>query len=118
MAEATYVHERQSEYWTSREIENFFADSGYEILVLPINQIVEKKVPADFLYFDKNTCKIFGLQYKALYHNDIDHWNITQTQHETLSYFPWIYYGLSEIRSSREHRVALHYVRVIGSDFS
>lgn len=58
-----YVYERQVEYWTSRGMEGFFLDAGFEILVLPITQLTERGVPADFLYLDTGTNKIFGFQF-------------------------------------------------------
>lgn len=27
-----YLYERQSEYWTSRQIEEFFLDAGFELI--------------------------------------------------------------------------------------
>lgn len=117
MPEGTYVNERQVEYWTSREIEGFFLDSGFEVTVLPITQLTERAVPADFMFLDGHTNKLFGLQYKALYHNGEDFWNLDERQHSTLQGFDWIYYGLSDLRSGRQHRNALHYLRVVGSGF-
>ena len=37
-----YLYERQSEYWTSRQIEEFFLDAGFELIALPILQYHEK----------------------------------------------------------------------------
>jgi hypothetical protein len=65
MPEAPYIYERQVEYWTSREIEGFFLDSGFEVLVLPITQLTERGVPSDFLFLDGRTNKLFGLQQVA-----------------------------------------------------
>lgn len=44
-------------------MEGFFLDAGFEILVLPITQLTERGVPADFLYLDTGTNKIFGFQF-------------------------------------------------------
>lgn len=112
-----YVYERQVEYWTSREIEGFFLDSGFEVVVLPITQLSERGVPSDFLFLDGRTNKLFGLQYKTLYHNGEDFWSLEQRQHTTLSAFNWIYYGLSDLTSARQHRNALHYLRVVSTNF-
>jgi hypothetical protein len=112
-----YIHERQSEYWTSRQVEEFFLDLGYEVLTLPLTQLVEKNLPADFLFFDRKRCKLFGFQYKALYKNTKDHWLINADQHNTLSEYPWLYYCLSELRNANEHRIALHLTRIIDSRF-
>jgi hypothetical protein len=112
-----YIHERQSEYWTSRQVEEFFLDLGYEVLTLPLTQFVERDLPADFLFFDRKRCKLFGFQYKALYKNREDYWPISAEQHITLSDYPWVYYCLSELRHANEHRIALHLTRIIESRF-
>lgn len=117
MAAKPYIYERQVEYWTSRAIEGFFLDSGYEVLVLPLTQLTEHSVPSDFLYLDTATNKIFGLQFKALYENGDDHWNLDLTQHGQLASFDWMYYGLSDLKTSRQHRNALHYLRVLPPGF-
>jgi len=113
-----YVHERQVEYWTSREIEDFLLDAGYDILVFPITQLLESKIPADFLFLDTSTNKLFGLQYKALYGNASDFWNVAQHQHTTLSNFDWIYYALSDLKDARQRRNALHYLRLVTASFA
>ncbi len=112
-----YVYERQSEYWTSRQIEEFFLDSGFDVITFPLDQYHEKLIPADFIFFDKGLSKLFGLQYKALYRNSQDFWPIDQDQHRTLVSFPWIYYCLSELKDTRDHRAALHLVRIINTSF-
>jgi len=113
----TYLPERQTEYWTSREIEQFFQSVGYSILTIPLSQAVEHHLPADFLYVVQPTLKIFGLQYKALYHNAYDHWNLSQDQHNALQRFPWMYYCMSELRHLREAIWALHYARFYRPSF-
>jgi hypothetical protein len=107
-----YVFERQSEYSASRSVEDFFASAGYECIALPIDSRVEEVLPGDFLFFDRSRVKLFGLQFKALYHNRVDHWRFDRSQHSTLSRFPWIYYALSELRDIRELRNSLHAVRI------
>ena len=113
-----YVYERQVEYWTSRAMESFFLDAGFEVLVFPLTQLTERDVPSDFLFLDNATNKIFGFQYKALYRNGDDHWNLEPTQHSTLGAFDWMYYGLSDLKAPRQHRNALHYLRVLGTGFA
>lgn len=113
-----YVYERQVEYWTSRAIENFFLDAGFEVLVFPLTQLSERQVPSDFLYLNTETNKIFGLQYKALYRNGADHWNLEPYQHKRLASFRWMYYGLSDLKAPRQHRNALHYLRVAAPSFT
>lgn len=109
----TYIDERQSETWTSDAIVRFFANLGFEVIKLPIGQIVEGKVPSDFVYFDTHLCKLFGFQFKALYHNGGDFWKLDETQHRTLSDFPWMYYCLSEMKKGNEWREALHFARIV-----
>lgn len=99
-------------------MESFFLDAGFEVLAFPLTQLTERAVPADFLFVDTATNKIFGFQYKALYRNGDDHWNLDSTQHSSLASFDWMYYGLSDLRAPRQHRNALHYLRVLRSGFA
>jgi hypothetical protein len=109
-----YVYERQTEYWTSRGIEDYFLDAGYEVVAFPLTQHAEKQVPVDFIFFDGSKCKLFGLQYKALYQNAPDYWPIDQVQHSNLQTFAqWAWYCLSEVKSGHEHRIALHKARFV-----
>jgi hypothetical protein len=117
MADSPYVFERQSEYWTSRQMEEFFLDAGFELLAFPLTQLAEKEIPADFIFFDRGRSKLFGFQYKALYHNGDDYWPIDERQHRELSAYPWIYYCLSEITHVTDHRVALHLARIVDPRF-
>ena|ERR1035437_1644563 len=112
-----YVYERQVEYWTSRGIEDFFLDNGFEVIVLPLTQLNEADIPSDFIFRDRSTKKLFGLQFKVLYKNGDDFWNVDQTQHETLRRFDWMYYGLSDLTSAAQHRTALHYLRIARPGF-
>jgi len=116
--EATYLPERQTEYWTSREIEEFLLDSGYSVIAIPLSQAVEHYIPSDFLYVDQQRLKIFGLQYKALYHNSEDHWKLDEQQHSDLKRFPWMYYCASELRDMRDARSSLHFARFYTPTFS
>ena len=117
MPASPYIYERQGEYWTSKLIEDYLVDFGFEIIVLPIPTHIENLLPADFIFFDKRLTKLFGLQYKALYHNDREHWNLDEYQHRTLALYPWIYYCLLELREVKELRVALHLARVAKPSF-
>lgn len=38
MVARTFVYERQVEYWTSRQIEEFFLNAGFDIVVYPVEQ--------------------------------------------------------------------------------
>lgn len=112
-----YVYERQVEYWTARDIEGFFLDAGFEVVVFPLTQLTEANVPADFLFYENTLKKMFGLQFKALYRNGDDFWNLDLTQHQQLQRYPWMYYGLSDLASARQYRNALHYLRVLPPTF-
>lgn len=104
-----YLYERQTEYWTSRGIEDFYADAGFEIVTFPLSMKTETIIPFDFVFFEKSTCKIFGIQYKTLYHNDQDFWMLNEGQHFKLQkYRDWAYYCLSEMTSAQDHRIAIH----------
>jgi hypothetical protein len=115
---APYVHERQVEYWTSRGIEDFFMDSGFEVFVMPLTQLAEAAVPSDFIFRETSMKKLFGFQFKALYRNGSDFWNLDQQQHQTLERFDWMYYGLSDLTSASQQRTALHYLRVLAPTFA
>lgn len=104
-----YLYERQTEYWTSRGIEDYFLDAGFDVITVPISQIDEKVFPFDFIFFENTTKKLFGIQYKALQHNARDFWRLNQEQHEKLQkYREWGYYCLSEMTSIKDHRIAVH----------
>lgn len=108
-----YVHERQTEYWTSRQVEEFLLDGGFEVITYPFSQHYEKFIPADFIFFDKLRSKLFGLQYKALYRNGKDFWQIDLAQNHTLIKYEWIYYCLSELKNVSDFRYSLHYARFL-----
>lgn len=116
----TYVPERQSEYWTSRQIEDFFENCGVDVHTIPIPQHIEKKLPADFVFIPEHKIKLFGLQYKALYQDPYgDFWKLESHQHSTLQSFSWIYYGLSELKSRAHKRNSLHLLKIyVPSQFS
>ncbi|MEH2078749.1 MAG: hypothetical protein V7K89_01665 [Nostoc sp.] len=56
MPNATYIAERQVEYWTSRQIKEFLLNAGHEIRVYPIDQRVERYLP--FLEVDDEQHKL------------------------------------------------------------
>lgn len=113
-----FIYERQVEYWTSRSIETFFLNDGFEIIPLPITQLTEKRIPTDFIYFAGGPSVLFGLQFKVLYQSDRkDYWQLKQKQHHDLEHFPWIYYGLSDLTSATQHRNSLHYLRIQNPKF-
>lgn len=112
----TYVPERQVEYWTSRQIEDFFMNEGFDLIVYPIDQSIERYLPADHIF---ESGKLFGLQYKVLYQNGGDHWRMREKQHSMLQKFSWIYYGLSDFKSLKPpHRCrnSLHYLQLCESN--
>lgn len=117
MSASTYLYERQSEYWTSRQIEEFFFGRGFSVTTMPIPQTVEKLLPADFVFSADSFIKIFGLQFKALYRNKEDYWAVTEEQHTKLQKYRWIYYCLSEMKNASEHHSALHWCRFVDANF-
>jgi len=118
MGATPFVYERQVEYWTSRQIEDFFLNAGFSIAVYPVEQGVERYLPADHIFgLDSDLVKLFGIQYKALYHNSTNHWKLDQRQHSRLVNFPWIYYGLSDLQNVSDGRNSLHYLRILNSAF-
>lgn len=109
----TYVPERQSEYWTSRQIEDFFENCGIDLHTIPVSQQIEKKLPADFVFLPEQKIKLFGLQYKALYQDTAgDFWKLNNHQHLTLQTFDWIYYGFSELKIRKHKRNSLHLLKI------
>jgi hypothetical protein len=112
-----YVYERELELWTSNNTERFFEDHGFDVAVYPIDQLNERWLPTDHLFVDNTTKKIFGFQYKALYHNGTDFWKLDERQHAELQGYEWIYYGLSEISSGRQRRDALNRLVIAPASF-
>ena len=108
----TYVSERQVEYSTSRQIEDFFKNAGFDTSVHLINQGIEKYLPYDHIFYVDGLVKIFGIQYKVLYKNGEDHWIMKARQHSMLQKFPWIYYGLSDLKSATEIDNSLDHLRL------
>lgn len=104
-----YVAERQVEYWTSRCIEDYFLFAGIECVSFPLQALVEQHLPADFVFHTGSQMKLFGIQYKALYRPE-ESWHLDASQHAHLEIFPWIWYGLSELRSAQDRRNALHHL--------
>ncbi len=112
-----YLLERQTEYWTSRAVEDYFMDAGCEVLTFPLSQLSERHLPADYLFYSAKFAKIFGLQYKRLYGNGEDYWEIGQRQLDDLQVLgDWVFYSLSELRKGREHRLALHKQVIVAPD--
>ena len=117
MPDQPYFAERQTEYWTSREIDTFFLDTQWDVITFPLTQKTETQLPADFVFLDKTRTKIFGAQYKTLYHNAADHWKLDKTQHARLRKRSWMFYFVSELQQANQHRGALHYTRIYKPDF-
>jgi hypothetical protein len=112
----TYVTERATETWTSDGVDDFFKNLGFKVIKLPVDMGTEVDVPTDFIFFAPHLCKLFGFQYKALYHNGADHWQLSKRQHETLRRFPWIRYGFSEVKNGKERLEALQFLRIVDPD--
>ena len=87
-------------------------NAGFDMLVYPIDQINERYLPADYIFGVGGLVKLFGIQYKVLYQNSEDHWRMSTRQHSMLKNFPWIYYGLSDLKNPTGFRNSLHYLRL------
>ena len=109
---STYPHERQIEYWVNHAIEDYFENQGYNVIVLPNSNRVEKVIPYDHLFAGRGI-KVFGLQYKRLHNASEDYWLIDIPQLRQLSHFKWIYYALPQITSVHQHRNALHLTTIV-----
>ncbi len=109
----TYVVERKIEYWISRQIEDVFISLGHDVEVFPQSMREEKARSADFIFASDTLLKVFGIQYKTLYHHQFtnDYWRIYAEQHTKLKNLDWIYYGLSELKDVSERNIALHLCR-------
>jgi hypothetical protein len=107
-----YIPEEQIADWTSLGIRDFFTRAGYRVVTYRPTQRLERDLPADRVYLDIESGKVFGLQYKPLYHNGEDYWPVDDQQHDTLRHFPWIFYCCSELIDVSEHGIALDYARV------
>jgi len=108
-----YPDERQVESWTSDQVVESLEAVGVRVVSYPLNPRSERQLPADFIFIDEGRSKIFGLQYKALYANHEDGWRLSTRQHRMLTRYPWVYYGLSDLRRVSDHRVALHMLRFV-----
>ena len=108
----TYISEREFEYSTSRQIEDVFRNAGFGMSVRPIDQNTERYLPSDHIFYFNGLAKIFGIQYKVLYKNGEDHWRMNARQHSMLQKFPWIYYGLSDLKSATGIDNSLDHLRL------
>ncbi len=88
MASGPYVPEEQTADWTSQGLRDFFRDAGFRVATYKVSQHLERDLPADRLFFDPGTWKVFGFQYKTLYHNGEDRWPLDEDQHRNLTAFP------------------------------
>jgi hypothetical protein len=79
-----YVYERQSEYWTSRAVEDALLDAGFDCLAFPLTGRTEHLLPADFIFAGDTAVNVFGFQYKALYGDPRDGWQIDERQRKAL----------------------------------
>jgi hypothetical protein len=117
MAPAPYIPEREVEHWTALGIDRFSREKGFEVVSFPITQLLENRVPVDFLFLHNSTNKLFGLQFKALYRNGRDSWHLSAKQHRLMKSFDWMYYGLSALKDAAHHRDALQDLRVVSPQF-
>lgn len=113
-----YVAEEQSALWTSEGVHQFFHDAGFDVREWPLTQHLERDLPTDSVFYAPSFSKLFGFQYKTVYRNGADHWQLNREQHRRLQDFPWIYYCCSELREVADSRVALHLTRVYSTRFN
>jgi len=112
-----YIPEEQTADWTSQEIRRFFRRAGFNSATYKLTQYLERDLPADRMFLDPGTWKVFGFQYKTLYRNGEDRWPIDDSQHRTMEQFPWIYYCCSELTEPKEAATALHQARIYRGSF-
>jgi hypothetical protein len=118
MPNRVYVPERNIEYWTSQQIHRFFENAGFVCSEYPLSQVVEKKIPLDFIFEIEPPRKIFGLQYEVLYEGRrAAYWRLSGHQHKRIGGVPWISYALSELRERRHRQNALHTLRLRRANF-
>lgn len=115
---APYIAEVQTARWTSDGVRQAFRDLGFDVQEWPLTQHLEKQIPADSAFFSPEFSKLFGFQYKTLYHNGVDFWPLDEAQHETLQKHRWIYYCCSELRDLEDHGLALHFSRIYRTRFA
>jgi hypothetical protein len=114
---APYIAETQTARWTSDAVHQAFLDLGFKVQEWPLTQYLEKQVPADSAFFSPEFSKLFGFQYKTIYHNGEDFWPLDDLQHKTLQKHRWIYYCCSELRDPADHGIALHLARIYQGRF-
>ena len=114
---ATYVAERQVEYWTSNAITTFFDSLDFRCLTFPIQQRAERSIPVDHVFSVSGLVKVFGLQYKVLYQGAPDYWSLDQQQHRDMKSYDAMYYALSLLTAATEGHQALHALRLTHPDF-
>lgn len=108
---APYIAEAQTARWTSDGLRDTFRSAGFEVREWQLTQFLEKSIPADSIFFWPTLWKIFGFQYKTIYHNKEDFWPLDKAQHETLQRYPWIFYCCSELKDVSDRAMALHCAR-------
>jgi hypothetical protein len=84
---------------------------GFPVHQFNPGQLSEKNVPADVIFAEKATTKVFGLQHKALYGNGQEYWVISEDQYEALVGYSWIHYCLSDLRHGWQLPLALELAR-------
>ena len=111
-----YIAEQHIQEWTSAAIVQYFRARGYTVRDWHLTQDLEKHVPTDWIFVDQTRLKVFGVQYKALYSNGNDYWQLDRDQHEAVQHYPWVFYGASEMTHPRQQRDALRLVRIYATD--
>lgn len=96
-----------------------FFSLGHDVDVFPQSMLEERARPADFIFSSNSLLKVFGLQYKTLYHYNFtdDYWRIYFRQHGDIQLFDWIYYAFSEVKTVSERNMVLHLCRFINPSY-
>lgn len=110
------MHTRQTEYWTSRQIEEFFFDAEFEVVTFPLAHYGERVIPSDYLSYDRRLTKLFGLHYQTLNRNGKYYWDIEPEHQAALRRFPWLYYCFSRLKGPLQYRSALHLMQIMSTD--
>ncbi len=110
------IAEQHVQDWTSDGVVRYLERRGYDVCDWHVTQNLDKRVPADWVFFDEGRLKVFGFQYKALYSNGMDYWVFDRDQHNTLRRFPWITYCASELVGPANPNDALRAARIYATD--
>ena len=101
MAQGLYLPEEQTADWTSLGIRDFFQQAGFRLETYKVSQHLERDMPADRVFLDPGTWKVFGFQYKTLYHNGETHRSPRRTRATSTTGFKGTEFGGSHTTSKK-----------------